>query len=184
MEIHQLFPPALQKDFAAIYTQLSPIDDKGYRVQGPHIGEYVGYVGGEKIATCARLYNAWPADIKLESDLQRKMFLALYTKHHDGYLRERCLKEVIEFEEPWVPPFILSLLGEYVIEIITFIQGRAPELARQKTYSDFIAGNPAFMALLSARCQSYWDCFYRFTYPDKADYPGFACLRTFMADGQ
>src|SRR5258708_29026596 len=42
---------------------------------------------------------------------------ALLTRSTDGYLRQRALRTIIDLEEPWVAPFVVLLVGEYVVEI-------------------------------------------------------------------
>ena len=83
--------------------------------------------------------------------------------------------------DAWVPPFVIRLIGEYVIEILADIRAGLSDLeahgtAHRTQYATFVAADPNFMALISARVISYWNCYYRFDYPSFADYPGFQLI--------
>jgi hypothetical protein len=60
----------------------------------------------------------------------------------------------------WIPPFVVQLVGEYVIEIVADIQGAMSRLDRIQ-YEPFIRGNPIFFAKTRQRAASYWNCYYR-----------------------
>lgn len=78
-------------------------------------------------------------------------------------------------------PFVIQLVGEYVLEILVTIQHGLAELdtpgtSQHAAYGQFLAGNPGFLALTSQRVTSYWNCYYRSKYPDRRDYPGHTLL--------
>ncbi|MGF6884808.1 hypothetical protein ABIA39_007011 [Nocardia sp. GAS34] len=73
-------------------------------------------------------------------------------------------------------PFVVKLVGEYVLDIVVDIQrGLANvatvEAAHHEAYGRFAATNPEFLHLTSQRVASYWDCYYRNRYPHRY-YPG------------
>jgi hypothetical protein len=76
-------------------------------------------VQGETVAIPYRLYNDEPGDDARNqlSPTQQTMLRCLYTRHHDGLVRQRHLEQVIGVWEPWVIPFVVQLVGEYVVEI-------------------------------------------------------------------
>ncbi len=47
--------------------------------------------------------------------------LSLGTRHSDGRIREECLRQIVAVDRPWVAPFVVQLLGEYVIKIVEVI---------------------------------------------------------------
>ena len=104
----------------------------------------------------------------------------LYTRHHDVRVRQRRLERILGLAEPWVAPFVVQLIGEYVLEILLVIRRRLlpaltdPASALAGVYGQFAAENATFVARTSARVVSYWDCNYRHRYPTFADYPGHA----------
>ena len=103
------------------------------------------------------------------------MLACIFTRHHDGFVRQKYLERLLLRKELWIPPFVLQLVGEYVIEIIHRI-ARHIDVLRSDSYSQFVAENPDFIALTKRRIISYWDCYYRLTYPRFRDYVGFQVI--------
>jgi hypothetical protein len=99
----------------------------------------------------------------------------LVTRATDGHLRQAAIRSILTAREPWVAPFILAPLGEYVIEIIADIAGAMPRLERT-LYADVVGRNPQALRLMRARATSYWNAFHRAPYPNKADYPALRVL--------
>ena len=60
-------------------------------------------------------------------------------------------------------PYVVRLLGEYVVEISTLILERltAQSSFTWPAYREFVRANSAFMALTEQRAVSYWGCYYR-----------------------
>jgi hypothetical protein len=89
----------------------------------------------------------------------RTVVACLYTRHSDGYVRERNVRAIISSSADWVPPFVVQLLGEYVVEVHRVIEPNVDGLGQ--SYVRFVAENPAFMQLTRQRVISYWDCYFR-----------------------
>jgi hypothetical protein len=145
-------------------------------------GRFTVSVEGEGVRP-ERIYNAeLPRDVTSRWErAERNVYACLYTRHHDGYTRQRHLRSIVNRSEPWVAPFVVRLIGEYVVEILHDIQTGLPDLetagsAHRTQYATFAAANPGFMALTAARVTSYWDCYYRHDYPRLSDYPGFQLI--------
>jgi hypothetical protein len=100
----------------------------------------------------------------------------LLTRSTDGYTRQRALNAVLNLRMPWIVPFVVPLIGEYVVEIIEDVQARLPSLD-QGIYSNFVRENRDVMRTVRSRSANYWNIYYRNQFPDKADYPGFIVLR-------
>lgn len=121
-------------------------------------------------------------------ETERLMLDCIYSRHSSGYVRQRALDRIVGYAEPWVVPFVVQLVGEYVEQIIEVIDERlgdlSPSDARREPYRAFVVENPTFMRLTSARVDSYWNCFYRDKYlhraqhPNRSDYPGYRVLKT------
>ena len=114
------------------------------------------------------------------NERQRLILNAIYTRHSSGYIRERCVKPLLFSDELWIPPFVIQLLGEYVLEIIQVL---AEHLAvfTGSTYLRFARENGAFFQLVRQRIASYWNCYYRFTFPRLKEYPAFRILELIEA---
>lgn len=105
------------------------------------------------------------------SSLQNEIIYCLFTRHHNGYVREKCLCEIVSLEHDWIPPYVLQLLGEYVIEILDVIEENLPKL-NTDLYRAFLVSNRVFYEKTRQRMISYWDCYYRRRYPDRNEYTG------------
>jgi len=131
-------------------------------------------VEGECLHIPSRIYFPEPAQEFLSelSKQQRIILACLYTRHHDGFVREKWLQQIVNVEEQWTVPFVLQLAGEYVIEIIKLLCENADSFKREQ-YSKFIKANPAFSLLTSRRILSYWACYFRSIAPRFIDYYGY-----------
>jgi hypothetical protein len=102
----------------------------------------------------------------------------LLTRSTDGQIRQIALQRILPTSDSWVIPFIVLLAGEYVIEIIEELQEALPQLYRP-AYANFVLENRPTMRDLRSRANSYWDRYYRQTYPDRRSYPGLVVLNHF-----
>lgn len=113
----------------------------------------------------------------------RLILLCLGTRHYDGYLRQECLRELLNIESPWLIPYVVQLAGEYVVEIVEdvvkAICGYDPARLRP-----FVLANPAYLKTLERRVTSYWSCYHRQAYPDRHAYPGTKVLAMLRATAQ
>ncbi|WP_152446892.1 hypothetical protein [Janthinobacterium sp. HH01] len=101
--------------------------------------------------------------------------LCLGTRHYDGYLRELCLRRLLLVEESWIAPFVIQLLGEYVIEVVQPIHERFLD-GVEKKYQDFFCENVKYCEYLVCRAVSYWNEYYRGRFPKHKDYPAVKAL--------
>jgi hypothetical protein len=137
-------------------------------------------VDGERVAIPYRIYASEPRRrVATSLDDEAKLVLGCcYTRHNDGYLRERAVLSGIGIDRAWIVPFVVQLLGEYVVQISERILERFDEL-RPETYHRFAAANEPFMRLTRGHIVSYWACYYR------ADYrlPSYPPVRVLMELG-
>ncbi|WP_433288023.1 hypothetical protein [Micromonospora sp. CA-244673] len=146
-------------------------------------------VDAEPVVIPYRIYADEPpagAEAAL-SAAQRALLDCLYTRHHDGRVRQRRLERVVGLIQPWVAPFVVQLVGEYVDEILLVIRRvLGPELVvphspTDAVYGRFVAENPGFVALTGQRVASYWACYHRRRYPTLIDYPGRSLMAALRA---
>ena len=45
------------------------------------------------------------------------MMQSLYSRHHDGRIRQAALQSIVRADQDWTAPFIVQLASEYVVEI-------------------------------------------------------------------
>jgi hypothetical protein len=180
-ELRAAFPSALSEDVAAV-ERIIPSTDLVIARRGSSVE-----IDGESLAIPWRIYNPEPPDRAVGSlpDLQQVILHCIYTRHHDGFVRQKHLEHAVRSDHPWVAPFIVQLVGEYVLEIVVTIQQALSELDQpgtpvRETYGRFLAQNPSFFALTRQRVVSYWDCYYRNQCAKNA-YPGFALIASLEA---
>jgi hypothetical protein len=118
-------------------------------------------VSGETMLIPYRIYHD-PAliDPAPLTPLQVKLLDCLLTRHHSGFVREEHLKKIVRSNHDWVPPFVVQLVGEYVVEILDEIRKNLDNLDPQ-LYRRFLTDNPLFLTLTKQRVSSYWDCYHR-----------------------
>lgn len=101
--------------------------------------------------------------------VERCIVACLGTRHHDGYLRQDCLSELLRCGDAWATPYIVQLTGEYVVEI-TALVARGIAAREPSSLAAFARQNPAYGATLARRVRSYRHCYYRHACPNVADY--------------
>jgi hypothetical protein len=134
-------------------------------------------VSHEVVTIPQRLYND-PTLIHTDSltALQKELVDCLLTRHSDGFVRERSLVRIVGVNHSWVPPFVIQLAGEYVVEILRVIHQSLPNLDRT-VYAEFLCDNSELLELTGQRIVSYWDCYYRNV--RREEYVGFKLLDFF-----
>jgi len=141
-------------------------------------------VEGESVFIPVRVYHPEPRPwaLGMLSPVQRAMLACLYTRHHDGHVRQHYLAQVGELASEWVTPFVVQLLGEYVVQIVLDVRELLAGVevagsAMRAVYGRFAVENPQFLDLTYQRAVSYWDRYYRGMYARRQDYPAFEVLR-------
>jgi hypothetical protein len=94
----------------------------------------------------------------------------LGTRHHDGFLRETFVRRLLQAEEPWIVPYVIQLLGEYVLEIGQVIEQALP-MKDMRSYVGYARSNAPHLEKLQQRAVSYWNAYYRATYPSWRKFP-------------
>ena len=171
-EVVRAFPQILEGDVRAVAAAVVkgqpharfPLSDR-VRLRGEEllIPKRVYYKASALRAACGR--EGWEGTVAL----------CLGTRHHDGFLRQECATRLLQSDMDWTVPFIVQLLGEYVVEVILPIE-RWLQGGVGPAYRDFVADNPRYMVTLEKRAVSYWDCYCRDQYPRMQDYPGIRAL--------
>lgn len=180
MTYQPAFPAALQPAALALLEAMAASE-----LAPAHQGFQVT-VQSELLSAPARLYCS-PGDLRVLIEQatgdHRTLALCLGTRHWNGYVREECLRQLIATDRPWAAPFLIQLLGEYVIELVELIAA-APLQATVQNLADFARENPKFMALTRQRATSYWDCYFRRRFRSLQTYPAITTLNTIDALAQ
>lgn len=102
----------------------------------------------------------------------------IWTRHHIGYKRQSAMAEIISANRAWSIPFIVFLVGEYVIEILDDIYTNL-DVIDDQTLAEFLANNTKFHLLTRERVVSYGNVYYRHEIR-RSDYVGFKILSYFQ----
>jgi hypothetical protein len=106
---------------------------------------------------------------------------ALLTRHHNGFVRQRALGTVLGRRGSLAVPFMVRLIGEYVLEILDQIDEQL-DLVSRDDLVDFVTCNPDFMRLTHARVTSYWACYFGAT--PRQEHVGFRLIERIEALGR
>jgi len=117
-------------------------------------------VESQTVLIPARLHFASDRLKLLESDEGWRFARALQTRSNDGFERQRAARDLLAGLPSWATPFIIALIGEYIVEILEDVTAAmTPEL--EQTLGAFIADNEAFWGTTKRRVASYWNVYYR-----------------------
>jgi hypothetical protein len=164
IRLSRAYPSQLRPDLETV-LQIIPADERS-------AGELLPVkVGEETLHIPVRVYFEDPDEtlISTLTSTQKAILGTLYTRHNNGFVREKWLRQIIKLEEYWLPPFVLQLMGEYVLEIISFLADNEDSL-KKEPYIRFIRENPEFDFRTTQRILSYWDAYYRWRIPRYKEY--------------
>ena len=172
------FPAALRHAVRAAIADVAQDE-----IAPPH-GMFTVDVDGEALRIPYRLYYD-PARLRRAlsetQGVDHRILACLGTRHYDGHLRQACLAQIAGDDDAWLTPYIVQLAGEYVVDIVDDV-ARWIGTRDASPLAAFARANPAYLATLSRRVTSYWNCYHRRAYPDRADYPGSRVLSRFQTD--
>ncbi len=164
VELASAFPNVVRAD---VLSAISVLPEPFHKCAAP----FRAVVNGEAVTIPYRVYYDH-ALIKADqlSPLQQELLSCLLTRHCSGFVREENLRRIVECRDAWVPPFVVQLAGEYVIEILRVIRENSAGLDAALC-RNFLKENPEFWAITKQRVVSYWNCYY--WRQRRADYVGF-----------
>src|SRR5438876_380409 len=75
-------------------------------------------IAGEELKIPYRIYYEEDLLSHLNSltQIQQDIINCIYSRHSDGFVRQKCISKIIASNYSWVTPFIIRAVGEYVIE--------------------------------------------------------------------
>jgi hypothetical protein len=131
----------------------------------------------EELIIPGRIYYDETALEQLEplSAIQKVIVYCLFSRHHNGFTRQKCISKIISSQNEWSMPFIVQIIGEYVIEILNDIFESRNSI-NKGNLKNFVLSNRELFIRTRDRVASYWDCYYRTQFPKKETYVGFKIL--------
>lgn len=133
-------------------------------------------VGGGAVLIPHRLHFSAGLLSGGETDSIHLIRKCLEARSNDGFQRQRAVRHLLVDVQPWSAPFIVALVGEYVIEILSDIHDALTPNA-SAALADFICANPGYWQVTQQRVVSYWNVYYKAEFR-RSDYVGFKLLNT------
>lgn len=169
-QLADAFPASMRTDALKAATVVSGLlHPQQWANQERHL------VGGEEILIPRRL-RFIKAQTAISDDSRiGQMAACLQTQSGDGFDRQRALRSLLCAVQPWSAPFVVTLIGEYIVEIIEDV-GAATSPSNVDAMISFISENAGCWYVTKQRVASYWNVYYRHKYT-KQNYPGFQLVR-------
>ena len=172
VRLYGAFPASLKNDVERVIAIL-PLN------KGIGLSEWDNTVllNGESLQIPYRIYFDEPDAIKEKalSPTQKLILNCLYTRHYDGFLRQRRLENLTGCPESFIVPFIIKLLSEYVLQILDVLDHQL-QTSNLNPYSTFVRENPLYWRYTKSRMVSYWNEYYRRKFPKLRSYIGKAIV--------
>lgn len=128
-------------------------------------------VNNEECQIPYRIYFNAPLNDNKLSPIEKDILNCIYTRHHNGRVRQQALENLRSRNSYWISPFRVQLLGDYVYEIIETLSNQLDNSVMENC-KRFLAENPKIGKLTKDRITSYYNAYYRWQYPKFKDYLG------------
>lgn len=115
---------------------------------------------GQRVLIPARLHFASGRLRLADSDGTWRFACALRTRSNDGFERQCAARDLLPDLQPWAAPFIVALIGEYIVEILDDIAASLTP-GNTQALGAFVVQNEAYWNRIKQRVASYWDVYYR-----------------------
>jgi hypothetical protein len=147
------FPKKYNEDLIVILKILSKqVLDENYKI----INEIPAMVDGEEIIFPYRIYlnEIEKVDEDTLNEIQKIILSCIFTRHHDGYIRQKNLRKIFNSNENFTIPYKLKLLSEYVVEINKDIAANIEN--NIDIYKKFTNKNIKFYKRIYSQIDSQW----------------------------
>jgi len=168
-KLFQAFPSSLRRDVEKVIAVL-PLDKNVQLCDGQihkiddliHSNEQIVFLNEELLKIPSRVYFNEPQlhTEKVLTNLQKAILNCIYLRHHNGFVRQKRLGQLIDTTDYFVIPYTFQLLGEYVIEILEVLD-RHLNANTVDNYIKFINENKRYWQQTESRMISYWNEYYR-----------------------
>ena len=137
-------------------------------------------VVGEEIQIPRRLRIDEASPYPRSSGVTGQMVACLLSQSCDGFQRQLALQSIVRDVQYWSAPFVVALIGEYIVEIIEDIAA-AMTPSNVDALTGFIIENPGYWEITKQRVGSYRNVYYRGRYT-KRSYPGFKLVNDLQSE--
>jgi len=102
---------------------------------------------------------------------QKDILNCIYTRHHNGRIRQQSLNNLSKSNSYWITPFRIQLLGEYVYEIYETLSEQLSDEILDNC-KRFLEENPEFANKTKDKLISYYGIYYKWKHPKFRNYLG------------
>ena len=127
-------------------------------------------LNGEKINIPYRIYFDEPKDIIELNSNQEIILNCLYSRHHNGFIRQKCIEKLLENKNYWITPFFVQLFGEYIYKMMEIFNVYLNK--NMDNCIKFFSENNNYWKKIESKVSSYWDAYYRKECPKYNKYLG------------
>lgn len=170
-EIKKFFPKELETKVEKVLQFL-----KNNNIEISFSGQVDYNLCNEFICIPERVYGSeLSEEIINQMDLiEKTIYSCIYTRHSNGFVRERHLLNIVKnnYFFYWTFPFILKLSDEYILSIVKIINDNINNYPKV-FINNFITSNIENFKKSYSRMISYWNCYYRNNYPILKEYDGY-----------
>ena len=127
-------------------------------------------IGEEEIKMPYRIHYNSPYSLagSIFTQKEQEILNCIFSRHGNGYIRQKAIQNIIKSDNIWAIPYIVRIIGEYILEILDDIDNDF-ELINKSNLTSFVRQNPKFYNQTRARIISYYYCYWRrrFKFPEK-----------------
>ena len=159
--IQKAFPVEIREEVNSLLTKFAietKLSTKGFEAV---------VIGQEKLEIPQRVYYKPPYSL-VESKLtqqEQEILNCIFSRHDNGFIRQKSVQNIIGSNNNWTVPYIVKIIGEYVIEILNDIYNSF-EIINKSDLISFVQQNPDFYNRTRSRVGSYWDCYFSRQFPE------------------
>ena len=159
--IQKAFPVEIREEVNSLLTKFAvetKFSTKGFEVV---------VIGQEKLEIPQRVYYKPPYSLAMSKFTQKEQEIlnCIFSRHENGFVRQKSVQNIIGSNNIWTVPYIVKIIGEYVIEILNDIDNGF-EIINKSNLISFVQQNPDFYNRTRSRVGSYWDCYFRQQFPE------------------
>ena len=154
--IQKAFPVEIREEINSLLTKFAvetKFSTKGFEVI---------LTGQEKLEIPQRVYYKSPDSLTNSkfTPKEQEILNCLFSRHDNGFIRQESVRNIIGSNNNWTVPYIVKIIGEYVIKILNDIN-TSFEIINKSNLISFVQQNPEFYNRTRSRVGSYWDCYFR-----------------------
>jgi hypothetical protein len=135
---------------------------------------YTAYVGNEQVYIPSRIHFLGRPDLRSKVTDESLVRYCVLSRSLSGFERQSAVRHLLRHLNPWVAPFVIIAMGDYIVEILDDIADAWPTIDRA-ALRQCARENGPLVALTRDRIQSYWNEWYRVI--PRAEYSGFKLSR-------